>query len=129
MRRWLLLVMILLLPVRGIVGDAMAGQMLQQRAQHAVAVMPAAAADAGHHVAAAAHDCAGHAQQTSPAADHEGAPADCPTCASCQVCSSVALSMVVRMPPAVAFTQLQPRTAEPVDASAEPSLAFKPPRS
>lgn len=129
MRHWLLVFMVLLLPLRGMVGDAMAGQMLQQHAAAAVA-MPE---HAGHHAAAPAlpgHDCAGHQAQAQPteAADAQ-APGDCPTCASCQVCSSVALSPTGYAPGRLRASQPAPDTVQPAYPSAEPVLAFKPPRS
>lgn len=141
MRRWLLLVMIMLLPVRGWVGDAMAGQMLQQRTH---AVMAAEAQGAHHGPHRAAHDCDEHrgavvAATTEVAADvaiaasaaAEAPPAaggDCPTCASCQVCSSVGLSPSVPLLPGASLSQALPHTDAPSLASAEQAIAFKPPR-
>jgi hypothetical protein len=131
MHRWLLVLMIALLPLRGWVGDAMAGQMLQQR----LATAEAAAAPS-HHAAALAHeDCAGHAQ----AADDEAAAsdsdatamphADCATCASCQVCSSVALAMSSVSLQPLAFATSAPTSFAVRFASAEPARALKPPIS
>jgi hypothetical protein len=140
MRRWLLLLMIMLLPVRGWVGDAMAGQMLQQRTH---AAMAAGAKPAHHAPQRAAHDCDEHrsaavgttsdvaadvglaAAAAKPSADAGG---DCPTCASCQVCSSVALSPSVPLSPGPGFSQAAPHTDAPSLASAEQAIAFKPPR-
>jgi hypothetical protein len=142
MHRWLLVVMVLLLPLRGWVGEAMAGQMLQQHAAivsavageaarpgHVHADAPAHAHGDGH---AQAHDC-DHSQGQAPSASeggqHANGHADCPTCASCQVCSSVALSSVAWLPAPVAYSHPQPQAAQPSFASAEPALAYKPPRS
>jgi hypothetical protein len=144
MRRWLLIVMVLLLPLRGWVGEAMAGQMLQQHA----AIVSAAAGESASHVhaharaeapahprgdgRAQAHDCdhaQGHAPAASDGAQHANGHADCTTCASCQVCSSVALSSVAWLPAPVAYSHPQPKAAQPSYASAEPALAYKPPRS
>jgi hypothetical protein len=132
MRRWLLLVMILLLPMRAWVGDAMAGQMLQQRAD-AIAAGTAEANPAHHAAVRAHHDCDQHAGGMATAADAIAAtPAvaadDCPTCASCQVCSSVALSPFVAFMPAAGFSQAPPSSDAPWLSSAEQALAFKPPR-
>ena len=126
MRRWLLLIMILLLPLRGWVGEAMAGEMLQQQV----------ALQQGHHESAsagAAHDCEHQhehgmqaeqdAQAQPPAGDH------CPTCAACQVCSSVALSPALRAVPASGFHHPPPMHVQRAFSSAEPVLAFKPPRT
>jgi hypothetical protein len=130
MRYWLVLFMVLLLPLRGLVGDVMAGQMLQQHAAAAVSVQ----AHAGHQAAAPAlpaHDCAEHhaqAQAEAPAVDAQAA-GDCPTCASCQMCSSVALSPAVDTASPRRASQPPPDTVQRAYPSAEPVLAFKPPRS
>lgn len=128
MRRWLFVLMVLLLPLRGLVGEVMAGQMLQQH----VAVAQQAGdhgvqhdhdAHAGHHAghaAAAAHDCDDHAA-AQPAAD-------CPTCATCQVCSSVALGTALAAVAAEPAPQAPPHSVQRHHPSAEPALAFKPPR-
>jgi hypothetical protein len=146
MRRWLLLVMVLLLPLRGWVGEAMAGQMLQQHG----ALISAAAGDPVRPAHASGHDHApdhahppGHAHAGGDAQSHDcdhgpaagdasgpaSGHADCPTCASCQVCSSVALSTMAWLPTPIAYSHPQPEAAQPSYASAEPALAFKPPRS
>jgi hypothetical protein len=131
MRRWLLLVMVLLLPLRGWVGEAMAAQMLQQHVAAAESMV--ATAGAGHQhanpAASAHHDCDEHAA-SAPVDDGKAeAKADCPTCSACQVCSSVALSPYSAAPPAAAVTQPRPQTVPHAHASAEPLLAFKPPKS
>jgi hypothetical protein len=127
MRHWLLVFMVFLLPLRGLVGDAMAGQMLQQHAAAAMAVQE----NAGHHAAATAqaHDCPGHQAQPAEAPADAQAPGDCPTCASCQMCSSVALNPTVQTPGAMRVAQSPPDTVQRAHPSAEPVLAFKPPRS
>ena len=118
MRRWLLVLMILLLPLRGLVGEVMAGQMMQQHLGVAVS-------------AAAAHDCDEH-RHAAPAADTHAHAADdspdCPTCASCQVCSSVALNPFITTTSSERASQPPPQLAQRHPASAEPALAFKPPR-
>ena len=132
MRRWMLLAMILLLPLRGWIVDAMAAEMLQQRAVevHAAAAAPHSHATALHHQAPA-QGCDEHARAVANDDDASAAtPAagDYPTCASCQVCSSVALSPAVLLPLVHLFSQQRPVTAQAAYASAEPELAFKPPR-
>ena len=122
MRRWLLVFLILLLPLRGWVGDAMAAQMLQQSV-HAAA-QPAAEANAHP-----GHDCdhqgtdANEVQAAQPAPGH-----DCPTCASCQVCSAVALWPPLLTVASTPLHQQAPEAAPTSFTSAEPALAFKPPR-
>lgn len=121
--------MVLLLALRGLVGEAMAGQMLQ----HGAPALPAQAThEAGAGFAAPAHDCGGHheaaaAVDESPAMASD-APGDCPTCAICQVCSSVALSPSVQTAAAMRLSQAPPQSVQRAHPSAEPALSFKPPR-
>jgi len=132
MRRWLLVLIVLLLPLRAVVGEAMAGQMLQQ----GTAMAAALAMGAEHGTPVASHDCdhhPGHQAQAEPdeapqAAAPDAANGDCPTCASCQVCSSVALSPSAQAPAPVHATQAPPLAVQRPYPSAEPVLAFKPPR-
>lgn len=129
MRRGLLVFMVLLLALRGLVGEAMAGQMLQHGAP---ALLAQATHEAGAGSVAPAHDCGGHheaaaAADESPAVASD-APGDCPTCAICQVCSSVALSPSVQTPAAVRWSQAPPQSVQRAHSSAEPALTFKPPR-
>ncbi len=139
MRRWLLLVLILLLPLRGWIGEAMAGEML---ARHIAVAAAAADGHAGHHAheahahehAPAAHapdhDCAGHAQPDVMADAGTPLPdAGCNTCASCQVCSSVALGFDVPAMPVIEFGHTPPSARLPHFASAELRLGRKPPIS
>jgi hypothetical protein len=130
MRRWLLILLVLLLPLRVLVGSAMAGQMLQHGQPGTRAVQQ------GHHTAKAqhapgpGHDCE-HAVQPAGDARDEAQPqagGDCPTCASCQVCSSVALFPDSFQAPVAGFSQPPPQAVQRSYASAEPFLAFKPPR-
>jgi hypothetical protein len=150
MRRWLFVLLVVLLPLRGWVGGAMAGEMLarhvaaaqaasQPASQATHAQAPAAAAHAAHHAAAAVppHDCAGHGHAHPPAHERTAAKAHAPqlpdpgcvTCASCQACSSVALGVALPALPLVAFGHATPRAVPPLFASAEPRLGDKPPRS
>lgn len=130
MRRWLLVFLVLLLPLRGWVGEAMAGQVLHERmeqVQVAEAAMHAQGAVQPHH-----HDGDGapHAHHGVVAqADAATAHGDCGTCASCQVCSSVALSPSVPIIATGGFSQPRPETSQRAYTSAEALLAFKPPRA
>lgn len=127
MRRWLLIFLVLLLPMRALVGNAMAGQMSQQGmsappvAQHA----PAPAMQHGHDCDDALHAAQGASSGAESAAQPHG---DCPTCASCQVCSSVALSPAPLLDAGAAFSHPRPQGVQLAYASAEPLLAYKPPR-
>ena len=107
----MLALMILLLPLRGWLGDAMATEMAgktmpvmqQQVATKIIAGHAHKTSDASHlshetpapESAQALLDCAGHSSETAlqPTASHDG---HCGSCQVCQVCHSVALS-----PPAV----------------------------
>lgn len=133
MRRWLPFVLVLLLSLRGLVGDAMAGQMLAQQ----LATPPSAPAAAARMMAG--HDCDSHGHEQAASAqlqageplqagDASQAPQDCPTCASCQVCSSHAMSASPVVAPALPAARSQPQRASAAYPSAEPALAFKPPR-
>lgn len=142
MRRWFVLLLVLLLPLRGWIGEAMAGEMLAQR----VAVAAAATqhghagpihAQHGHGPAhrlaqAPEHDCLGHAHaqpHTDASAKAQLPDSGCGTCASCQVCSSVALGFHVPALPVIDFAQAPPSVRLPHFASAEPRLRDKPPIS
>jgi hypothetical protein len=134
MRHWLLILVVLLLPLRGGMADAMAAEALR----HAGAGMQSHAHAVEHGTRAAhGHDCEGHAlsapvqaEAAQPAAEAASAQADadCPTCASCQVCSSVALSPASAGAAATVFSQPRPHAAPAAFASAEPAHFFKPPR-
>jgi hypothetical protein len=133
MRRWLLLFLVLLLPLRGWVGEAMAGQMLQQRITQVQQVESAVRAHASHpgqhahegtHASGTAHAHHGFASSRDTVSAH----GDCGTCAACQVCSSVALSPTVPTVPPGGFSQPRPETFQRDYTSAEALLAFKPPR-
>jgi len=125
MRRWFVLLMLVLLPLRGWVGDAMAGQMIQQQLHGPHAAAPHAID----------HECAGHGHHAG-AGDHAGrgtpaqpGPDGCGTCASCQVCSAVALAAPVTQVQCAVFGHAPPASDAPRFASAERQLAFKPPKS
>ncbi|HSV81911.1 MAG TPA: hypothetical protein VLK85_22170 [Ramlibacter sp.] len=122
MRRWLLLLIVALLPLRGWVADAMAGQMLQQFAVAASATE----APANPHEHA---DCLGHAGTHDHAAAAEQEPDDCATCAHCQACSSVALQPAGVAPALARLTHAAPVSPEHVVHSTVPARALKPPIS
>lgn len=133
MRRWFFVLLIMLLPLRGWVGDAMAMQMALP-GQHAPASGVMQHADSGSEPAhshmitialAASDDCGSHtgAQDTGDAME----TAHCEACAMCQTCHTVA---VLLLPELVAATQVSPvtlPTAMPVFASADRALLLKPP--
>jgi hypothetical protein len=126
MRRWFILVLIALLPLRGWAGEAMAGEML---AQHLIATKNAAASPAS--TGASEHkDCMGHATSAAPEAEVASPqPGSGPTCAQCQAYSSFALAL----PPAIVLPPLAataaPGQAASHFASADVARGFKPPIS
>lgn len=138
MRHLLFALLIALLPLRGWVGDAMATQMAAGQLQHpAMQAAPQAAAhvheamDAGHtgheeaapEAALALHDCA------DPTTDGAGHSADghCDTCAACQACHTVALSLPASALLPVFSAPTLPRPAADLFASADAALRQKPP--
>lgn len=134
MARWLLVLMIALLPLRGWVGEAMAGQMLQQRLAEMAHATPAAATPSTH------DDCLGHGQTAGADApvlagepqtkDNASFHAGCLTCASCQVCSAVALpALPVAAGTSPGLSQAPPQGRGWTAACAEPAGLFKPPIS
>lgn len=135
MRHLILAIMIVLLPLRGWVGDAMATQMAadsasstSQHHQVATEVIAAHAHDtgaAGHfdheNALQTAHDCA--VQTADTASGH------CGSCQICQVCHTVALS-----PPTAGLNMtfdapLLPPTSATLFTSAQAALGKKPPIS
>ena len=114
MRRRMLVLMVILLCLRGWVGEAMAGTMLGQQLaaqQHATAAMP---------------DChMGAGEDASPGGEQSSSHASCLTCV---VCSLNALPMY-ELPQSTSALQCLPAPAAAAFASAEPLHASKPPRS
>ncbi len=123
MRVFVLVLAILLLPLRGWMGNAMA----MDTSAHAEATR----SSTGHRMNAGsgtAHDC--HGAKATSLTDHGPTTPDCQTsCANCQLCSSVALTAW----PELAVFREAPHTAPehaPVAfASAEPAPGLKPPIS
>ena len=134
MRPLLLAIMIVLLPIRGWLGDAMAVEMVRHSlpaAMEAATVASAAAeahcheamdADAGGDIAMA---MSAHGSSNTSHNDHQG----CGTCVACQVCHTVALGGM----PLVAIVHGAPQASPAAHAarfvSAEPVQGLKPPIS
>ncbi len=139
MRRWLLVLMIALLPVRGWVGDAMASEMAgaQLNAINSiVAHADSTRATAGFATQSGAEshaDCHGQAALAAAPDDAaqplEHSTQDCGSCTACQVCHTVALAA-----PDASATPVQrhhgtpPAAGQPF-ASAVLARGFKPPIS
>ena len=134
MRRWFFVLLILLLPLRGWVGDAMAMQMAVP-GQHAPAIgamqhvngnSDSAHAPLSALALARADDCGGHSLAQG-ASDDAMDAAHCEACAMCQTCHTLA---VLQSPNLLAVTQSSPTSpaaAMHVFASADRALLLKPP--
>jgi hypothetical protein len=137
MRLWLVLLMIVFTPLRGLAADVMAISMAGQHgapAHHGAAMVPAAhAADTA---ALSLSDCDGHHavpadQAAQPAPDALAAlpDGDCPTCASCMVCSSAAQALSSAMSSTLPIHHALPAPGSATFSSAAPLPGFKPPIS
>lgn len=132
MRHLLLALMIVLLPLRGWAGDAMATGMTAaptQPLQIATEFIAAHAHESASHAPAQAmHDCAeqadGQLAQTGNA--HDG---HCSTCESCQACHTLALSPVAPGLNTAFNASAQPRAMAMQFTSAPAALDQKPPIS
>lgn len=149
MRHLLLALMIVLLPLRGWMGDAMATGMAtgtvaatsqhRQAATEMVAGHAHAMGSADHfeHQTAsqepvqALHDCAGHASdQSSHAADsHDNRDGHCDSCQACQACHTVALSRTAVILETAFSDPGLPHAAAAQFTSAQAALGQKPPIS
>lgn len=128
MRILILVLAILLLPLRGWIGDAMATQVAVQavRGTPAAATSALEAPHAMHSMEGMAHDEAApdepHAQDAS---SH-----DCQsTCSSCQLCHSVAMTFQVAVPMLSEAPRGAPAGAISTFASADTARGLKPPIS
>jgi hypothetical protein len=124
MRRWFVLLMIALLPLRGVVGDAMAADMMSK---HLAAAQSAVESETAHH--GMDPDCMGHSHADADEGSSAVDASPCPTCASCQVCSSVALAFALYADVTPVFAQPRPISAQAMFTSADPATGFKPPIS
>jgi hypothetical protein len=135
MRRLLLALMILLLPLRGWLGDAMAMDLaapaVQAVAVHVASAEPAHHGGAEHHADATTPPCHEDAQASAAAHDGGEHPAGHGHghCTACQICHSVAATHGGTAPAVSAPRHAAPATAPARFASAEPRLVAKPPIS
>ena len=125
------MLLIMLLPLRGWVGDAMAMQMALP-GQHAAvsSAMQHANGDSAHAQmgsmdSAAAGDCGGHtgAQDAGDEAD----AAHCEACAMCQTCHTVAVLLLPDFLAGAQASPMSPSAPMKVFASADRALLLKPP--
>lgn len=128
--------MIALLPLRGWVGDAMAGQMLQQQlsAINSEASYIDSTGGSGNldgSMALHSPDCEGHMAASTgmdtTKATGDVAASDCATCPSCQVCHSFVLFIPLPTLGLTAHPQAAPAALGEKFASAEAVRGFKPP--
>ena len=129
MRRFFLILMIALLPLRGWVGDAMAMEML---VQHPIAMQNiAASADKssanGLFDAEMQAECPGHAEPATPVSD--SGPSHCGSCPLCQICHTVAAPAPWSIQPSGWLSHALPEVAHTRFASAPAAFALKPPIS
>lgn len=146
MRVVVLVLAMLLLPLRGWLGDAMALQMTppQQQAQRAAtASVPTDHAAHAMHATAQAPGDAAHHDGTSPSSAHASASSHAPsesssahtvqecqtTCTNCQLCHSLAVAFWPEVPPLAEVPRAAPAFEPIAFASAEPAPGFKPPIS
>lgn len=135
MRRLFVALMILMLPLRGWIGDVMAMELMQPALQAAYAHAPAAPEASSH-----APQGDGHAMHDAHAADH-GHAAPVATdghaghgsshlaCTACQVCHSVAMAETAPALGGEALPHAAPQAALPHFASAEARRLAEPPIS
>lgn len=134
MRHWFFVLLIMLLPLRGWVGDAMAMQMALPGQHHApvAGAMQHADGDSGAAhtqvnsvTASAAGDCGGHtaAQDTGDESD----TVHCEACAMCQTCHTVAVLPPAEFSAVAQVSPTSPPATMQVFASAERALFLKPP--
>ena len=149
MRHWILAFMILLLPLRGWMGDAMATDMAISMAAGAAGTMKTMTSSAqetslNEHfayqtlaqpapapTAQALPDCTGHASsQASPSlASHNAQHEHCKPCQSCQACHTVAVSSSLPDAHGAFTAPAIPRATAVEFTSAHAALGQKPPIS
>lgn len=142
MRTLLLAIMIVLLPVRGWLGDAMAIEMVRHSLPAAMAMasqeaapMATAAAEAHCHEAMDAGGSGMSMDMSSHGSSHDGSSSDhsdhqgCGTCTACQVCHTVALGGLPLADTVNDVPRMQPMAHAARFVSAEPVSGLKPPIS
>jgi hypothetical protein len=131
MRRFVLTLMMALLPLSGWTGDAMAIEMaaatletptfaIETGADHARTETAAAVFDSENTLHANCHDHVAALDDTAHADSN---------CSTCSACHSLALAPTLTQAASVALSAPQPQAAEPFFASAERAPGFKPPIS
>jgi hypothetical protein len=132
MLRWILLLTIALLPLRGWMGDAVAGERAAQVAAMHSAVVHHQEAPIGSRTAGDGHDhvdCMDDVQAQAEGDPVAVAGGDCPTCSHCQACSGVALTSNSTISLPEGYDSLRPSATIDPFASADRAPGFKPPIS
>ncbi|MGJ7530821.1 hypothetical protein [Variovorax sp. GB1P17] len=138
MRTLLLALMIVLLPIRGWLGDAMAVEMVRHSLPAAAAAVSTASSSATMATEAHCHEAMEAGSGTMDMADHTSSHDNsdsgtdhqgCNTCTACQVCHTVALGGMPLIDIVHGAPQAPPAAHASRFASAEPALGFKPPIS
>ena len=125
MRYLVVVLMIVLLPLRGWAGDAMATQMATHVTNPAVSVEAGAALT---HDMGSAADCAGHqANKQADSSDSKSANAE--TCQACQACHTLALSGNTAIDSVLFEAPSPPLVTAAQFTSADTALRQKPPIS
>ena len=135
MHRLFLIIMIVLLPLRGWVGDVMAMDMASQHLNTVISVAShtqpkrATGQFVSENAAATHAECPGHPATASGDAADNTASGHCNTCGVCQICHTVALAgtAIFNPPQAVSVLPLPLRSTR--FASALPAPCLKPPIS
>ncbi|MEO6626622.1 MAG: hypothetical protein ABIN37_17615 [Burkholderiaceae bacterium] len=131
MRLLLLILMMALLPLRGLAGDVMAIRTATHLPSN-TAVVATAIPVAAVAVAAASHaDCMGRADATPEQGPFQGTGSSghCTTCPSCQVCFSAALPVLPAIWSTASLPNTVPRIGASVFFSAVSAPGLKPPIS
>ena len=137
MRTFVLALAILLLPLRGWLGDAMAletvhatGAAAAAPMQHGMRGMPDMHAMQGADDADGMSEAEETAATEAPGSHPANATHDCQsTCTDCQLCHSIAIAVWPEVPTPDAATRALPALLSVAFASAEPAPGFKPPIS
>ena len=132
MRHLILAFMIVLLPLRGWTGDAMATQMasaavaIESVAAHAQKISATATIGPQSQVMPDCHEAVSSQPDTGKTASHETGNDHCGTCLACQACHTVALLPALLEVPA-GWVSPQLRPARSAFTSAAAALGQKPP--
>ncbi len=125
MRHLVVALMIVLLPLRGWAGDAMATQMATHGASPAVSIEAGATRT---HDMGAASDCAGH-QASKQVDSPDTKSANGETCQACQACHTLALSSSTATDSVLFEAPSPPLVTAAQFTSADTALGQKPPIS